>query len=97
MIKGDFFGAGLGASFQQELVKGIVGTVGTKQEGVPAPMDLYNEAAPRVIKVLKQYDDAAPLIDFATKNWWLIAVISFVLGVAASYVAQTLYNKAHKR
>jgi cell division protein FtsX len=91
-----FFG-GMGASFQSELAKAVVGTVGTVKKGVPAPMDLYNEAAPRVQRILKQYDDAAPGIDFATKNWWLVVVGFFVLGVAAGYTAQVIYNRAHKR
>lgn len=89
--------SGMGLNVGQELVKGIIGTVGTRREDVPAPMDLYNEAAPRVIRILQQYDAAAPGIDFATKYWWLIALASFGLGVASSYAALALYNRKPPR
>lgn len=80
-----------------QLTKGIIGTVGTKKEGVPAPMDLYNEAAPRVVRALKQYDDAAPLIDFSTKNWWALVVGLTVIAIGGSYLGNVLYHRIHRK
>ncbi len=81
-------------SFLSTLTSSVVGE---KSPNVPSPMTLYNESAPRVIRALKQYDAAAPGIDFATKYWWLLAIGGFVVGVAAGYTAQVIYNKVHRR
>jgi len=85
------------ASLSKELVKGIVGAVGKRDPDVPPPLTLYNEAAPRVIKALKQYDDAAPLIDFSTKNWWLLVLGLGVIAVGGSYLGNVLYQRVHGR
>jgi len=92
----DIQSSGLGASIGSDLVKGIIGTVGTKAPGVPAPMDLYNEAAPRIIRGLKQYDAASPLIDFATENWWLLVLGLTAIAVGGSYLGNVIYHKLHK-
>jgi hypothetical protein len=90
--------SGLGAS----AISAILAAAGTAKttagaKDIPTPMDLYNEAAPRIVKGLKQYDAAAPLIDFATQNWWLVGAVWFILGVGASYAGNLLYHKLHKK
>jgi hypothetical protein len=64
---------------------------------IPSPMELYQEAAPRVITMLKQYDDAKPLIDTATRQWWLLVIGLGVIAVGGSYIGNVLYSKVHHR
>lgn len=90
--------AGLGISFGQQMAKEVVGgTIGTRSKDVPAPMDLYNEAAPRLIRGLQQYDKASPYIDFVTENLWVTLSIVAIVGVGATYLGNVLYHKIHKR
>jgi len=64
---------------------------------IPSPMDLYNEAAPRVVTMLKQYDAAKPKIDFANEHWWLLVIGLGVIAVGGSYLGNVLYHKVHRR
>lgn len=86
------------ATIAQTLLQAATATKTTKgAEAIPTPMDLYNEAAPRVVKALKQYDAASPLIDWSTKNWWALVVGLTVIAVGGSYLGNLLYDKIHKR
>jgi len=88
------------ASFQETFAKTLAQSTGAKlgkvSKDVPPPLELYNQAAPRVENMLRQYDAASPGIDFATKYWWLIAIAGFGIGVAASYAGQLLYSRVHR-
>lgn len=64
---------------------------------IPSPMELYNEAAPRVVTMLKQYDAAKPKIDFANEHWWLLVIGLGVIAVGGSYVGNVIYHKVHQR
>jgi hypothetical protein len=64
---------------------------------IPSPMELYQEAAPRVITMLKQYDDAKPKIDFANEHWWLLVAGLTVITIGGNYVGNLLYDKVHRR
>lgn len=66
-------------------------------EAVPSPMTLYNEAAPRVVTMLKQYDAAKPGIDWVTANWWALVAGLAVIAVGGSYVGNVIYHKVHRR
>jgi hypothetical protein len=57
---------------------------------------LYAELMPRVDRAMKQYDAAAPGIDFATQYWWLLVIAGFGLGVAAGYTANVMYGRTHR-
>ena len=61
------------------------------------PAQLYDLAVPRVQRALKQYDNAAPLIDFATQYWWLVAILAFGLGIGASVAGQAIYKRIQER
>ena len=96
----DFFATGmggLGANVLDTLVAAAGSAVGTVGKDVPKPLDLYNEAAPRVQRILKQYDAAAPLIDWLTENWVVAVAGSFLIGVASSYVGQLVYSRVHRK
>lgn len=82
--------------FAEQLAKTTGASLGKVKKDVPPPLELYNQAAPRVERMLTQYDAAAPGIDFATKYWWLLAIGGFALGVASSYVAQVIYQRVHR-
>jgi len=66
-------------------------------EAVPSPMTLYNEAAPRVVTMLKQYDEAKPGIDYVTRNWWVLVIGLAVIAVGGSYVGNVIYHRVHRR
>jgi hypothetical protein len=90
--------AGLGISFGQQVGKEVIGgTVGTRSKDVPAPMDLYNEAAPRIVRGLRQYDAAAPGIDWLTANWPVAIGAAVLIAVGGSYLGNLIYHKIHKR
>lgn len=79
-------------------VASVTGTAKTSSgEAVPTPMELYDEAAPRVVTMLKQYDAAKPLIDFSTKNWWVLVIGLAVIAVGGSYVGNVIYHRVHRR
>ena len=80
------------ANILEQIVTAVVPPAGTT-----SPANIYAAAVPRAERIMQQYDAAAPGIDFAIKYWWLIAVSALVMGVAASYTAQTLYAKKHRR
>jgi hypothetical protein len=86
--------------FETELAKSLGAQVGTKvgkvAEGTPSPAELYSEAAPRVVKALKQYDAASPIVDFATRHWYLVAVGVFLVGVGAGLTANFIYDKLRR-
>jgi len=63
----------------------------------PSPAQLYSEAAPRVQLVLKQYDKAAPGIDWITNNWILALGLILVGGAVASVGGNYLYDYLKKR
>jgi len=62
---------------------------------VPSPMELYNEAAPRVITALKQYDALKPKIDFAAERWWLLTLGVGLIAVVGAYAGNVLYHRIH--
>ena len=80
------------ANVLEQLAAAIIPPAGTT-----TPASLYAEAVPRAERIMQQYDAAAPGIDFAIKYWWFVVAASFAAGVAASYVAQVLYTKKHRR
>lgn len=86
------------ASIAQTLLQAATATkTTTGGQEIPTPMDLYNEAAPRVVKALKQYDAASPGIDWLTKNWFVAVGALAVIAVGGAYLGNVLYHKIHKR
>lgn len=60
--------------------------------GSPSPAELYEEAAPRIQAVLKQYDRLAPKIDFMAESWPLFMVTTFTLGALAVIGGNYIYG-----
>ena len=89
--------AGLDANVLDTLVSAAGAAVGTVGKDVPKPLELYNEAAPRVQRILKQYDAAAPGLDWLTANWPVAIVGAFLVGVASSYVGQLVFTQVHRK
>ena len=89
--------AGFEEALAEGLSKSIGSKIGTVKAGTQTPADLYSEAAPRIVKALEQYDKASPLIDFATKYWYIVVVGAFVVGVGSGVAANYLYDKLRGR
>jgi len=69
----------------------------TPSKGTMSAGELIDEIMPRADRMLKQYDAAAPIIDFATKYWWLVTIAAFAIGIGAGFTANFLYEQAYKR
>lgn len=63
----------------------------------PTPAQLYEEAAPRVQAMLKQYDNVSPLVDFATRNWVATVATFVALGAIAAIGGNFLYDWLRKK
>jgi len=69
----------------------------TPSKDVATPAQLYEQAVPRAERVMKQYDAAAPAIDFATQHPVIVAGVALVLGAFAVVGGNYLYDYLKKR
>jgi len=82
---------GLGADIITKLIN-VAGEAIAIPEGAPTPGQLYAEAAPRVQRILKQYDEASPHIDWVNRNWPTLAITLILGGTVAVVGGNALYD-----
>ena len=63
----------------------------------PSPSQLYTEAAPSIQVALRQYDKAAPGIDWMLENKVLVVGTALVLGAIAVVGGNYLFEYLKKR
>ena len=73
---------GMGADLLTRLIT-VAGEAIAIPKGAPSPGQMYAEAAPRVQRMLKQYDEAAPKIDWVNANWPTLAITLLLGGTLA--------------
>jgi hypothetical protein len=54
---------------------------------------LYAEAAPRIRRILGQYDNSADFISWVEDNWPIVLAGIFMAGVAAGYLGTAIYHR----
>ena len=65
--------------------------------GVASPVQIYAEAVPRAERIMKQYDTAAPLIDWVEKYPVVTLGLLVVLGSIAVIGGNFLYDAITER
>lgn len=87
---------GMGADLLTRLIT-VAGEAIAIPKGAPSPGQMYAEAAPRVQRMLKQYDEAAPKIDWVNANWPTLAITLLVGGALAVIGGNYAYDLVRGR
>lgn len=83
---------GMGQDVISKLIT-VAGEMITIPEGAPSPGQMYAEAAPRVLRILKQYDEASPKIDWINENWAALSALLLIGGAVAVIGGNLVYDK----
>jgi len=61
--------------------------------GTKTPTEMYEELAPTIESVNRQYQKASPAIDWLLANWPLALIGAIALGLGTQMLAMSLYER----